>query len=208
MALDLEDQEQLDEFKVWWNKHGKMTVGLVLAGLIAYAAWLGYQGSQNSKAMEASDIYQELVTLDPTKVDAVKVEVEKLKKDYATTPYAGRAAVFLSKSNFSAQQIGEAKAELEWAIANATETSVQAIASIQLATLLLDEKDYAGAEKVLGANIDQGYAGLKDNLLGDVFIAQGKSEEAKKAYESALANLDDEGRLKLFTQQKLDSLGS
>ncbi|MEE9331448.1 MAG: tetratricopeptide repeat protein [Methylophilaceae bacterium] len=208
MALDLEDQEQLDEFKVWWNKYGKLTINLVLLMVVAYASWQAYQYFQHKKAVEASDIYQGLVQLDPAKIDLVKVEAAKLMDGYSATPYAGRAAVFLAKSNFAAEDAKSAKSQLEWAVANAEESAVKAIASLQLATLLLDEKDYAGAEKVLAADIDKGFAGLKDGLLGDVFVAQGKITKAKESYERALTNLDGDGRLSLFTQQKLDSLGS
>lgn len=208
MALDLEDQEQLDEFKVWWDKNGKLAINLVLLALVAYASWQGYQYFQHQKAVEASDIYQKLVQLDPEKVDLVKTEATKLMDDYAGTPYAGRAAILLAKNNFATQDTKNAKTQLEWAIAHAQESAVKAIASLQLATLLLGEKDYAGAESILSAGIDQGYAGLKDDLQGDIYMAQGKTAEAKQAYESALVNLDGEGRLHLFTKQKLDSLGS
>jgi len=208
MALDLEDQEQLDEFKVWWDKYGKLTINLVLFGLIAYASWQAYQYFQNKKAIEASDIYQTMMQIEPTKVDLLKVEADKLIDKYATTPYAGRAAVLLAKTQFAAEDVTSAKVQLEWAIGNAAESSVKALASIQLATLMLSEEDYAGAEKVLQGDLDKGFSGLRDDLLGDVFAAQGKTSKAKKSYESALLNLDNEGRLRLFTQQKLDSLGS
>lgn len=208
MALDLEDQEQMDELKVWWDKNGKLTINLVLLVIVAYASWQGYQYFQHKKAVEASDIYLSLMQLDIAEVDLLEPEAAKLMDNYSGTPYAGRAAVLLAKSNFSASDIESAKSQLEWAIANAQESSIQAIASLQLATLLLGEKDYAGAEKVLSTDVDPGYAGLKDDLQGDVYLAQGKVTEAKQAYESALANLDVEGRLHLFTKQKLDSLGS
>ena len=35
MALDLEEQEQLDEFKAWWDKNGKMLTNAIIIGLIA-----------------------------------------------------------------------------------------------------------------------------------------------------------------------------
>jgi len=208
MALDLEDQEQLDEFKAWWNKNGKLTITLVLSAIIAYAAWQGYEYMQHKKGVEASDLYQSMLQLDVTKMDLVKEKATKLKADYQATPYAGRAAVFLAKGNFATDDLDGAKAELEWAIKNAQEAPIQAVASLQLATLHLEAKDYKGAEQLLAADIDQGYIGLKDALLGDVYLAQGKTDEAKKVYESALANLDAEGALRLMTQQKLDSLGS
>lgn len=208
MALDLEDQEQLDEFKAWWNKNGKLTIGLVLLAVIAYSAWQGYQYFQYKKAVDASDIYQSLIQADPLKGDMIKTDATKLINEFSGTPYAGRAALILAKSNFEAKDTEGAKAQLKWAIANAKESAVKAIASLQLATILLDEKDFSGAEKVLSADIDKGYSGLKDDLQGDVYKAQGKLAEAKQAYERALVNLDTEGRLHLFTQQKLDALGS
>ena len=208
MALDLEEQEQLDEFKVWWNKYGKLTINLVLALLVAYSAWTLYQYFQQKKAVEASEIYQSLVQLDATKIGDIKTQSAKLMESYAGTPYAGRAAVFAAKSNYAANDGKSAKAQLEWAIGNAKESSVKAIASLQLASILLEEKNYDGAQKVLSANIDKGYDGLKQGLQGDVYLAQGKQTEAKKAYESALDNLDENGRLHQFTQQKLEALGS
>lgn len=208
MALDLEDQEQLDEFKVWWDKYGKLTINLVLAALIAYAAVQGYQYFKHKKAVEASEVYQTLGLLDPTEGESVKEAADKLINDYAGTPYAGRAAVLQARSDFLAGQLDTTKEKLEWAIANAQETPVKAIASLQLARILLDSKDYTGADKVLSADIDPGYAGLKENLQGDILLAQGKTKEAKERFASALMHLDSEGRLYLFTKQKLESLGS
>ena len=208
MALDLDDQEQLDELKLWWNKYGKMTISLVLLALIIYASWQGYQYVQHKKAVEASEIYQSLGELDPSKVDDIKALSHQLATDYAGTPYAGRAAVLQARSQYIGGDIKGAKSQLEWAVVNATETSIKAVASLQLARVLLADKDYAGAEKVLSAKIDAGYIGLKDDLLGDVLLAQGKTVEAKERYTAAIANLDSEGRFYMLTKQKLQSLGS
>jgi predicted negative regulator of RcsB-dependent stress response len=207
MALDLDDQEQLDEFKLWWNKYGKLTINLVLAAIIAYAAWQGYQYFTHKKAVEASEIYQSLGQLDPSKTEEIKAASNKLIAEYAGTPYAGRAAVMQARSQFIAGDVDGAKIQLEWAKANAKETPIKAIASLQLARILLDNKDYAGADKALSGDFDSGYIGLKEDLQGDILLAQGKVEEAKKVYAAALANLDSEGRLYLFTKQKLESLG-
>ncbi len=208
MALDLEEQEQLDEFKVWWNKNGKMAINLVLAALVAYIAYTGYHYFQQKKSVEASELFQNLVQLDTTKIGEIKTQSAKLMESYAGTPYAGRAAVFAAKSNYAANDGKSAKAQLEWAIANAKESSVKAIASLQLASILLEEKSYDAAQKVLAAETDKGYDGLKQGLQGDVYLAQGKQAEAKKAYADALSNLDEGGRLHQYTQQKLEALGS
>ena len=207
MAYDLEEQEQLDEFKAWWKKNGSMATSLVLAALVAYAAWQGYGYYQNTKAVEASALYQTLVVTELTKTTEIKAQSAKLMEDFSGTPYAGRAAVFAAKANFATQDSKSAKSQLEWATKNAKESAIKAIASLQLAGILYEEKSYDEANKVLAAITDKGYIGLKANLQGDVLLAQGKQAEAKKAYRAALEGLDAQGKMHQYTQQKLDSLG-
>ena len=207
MAYDLEEQEQLDEFKAWWKKNGSMAINLVLAGLVVYAAWQGYHYYQNKKAVEASELYQALVVTDINKTAEIKTQSAKLMDSFSGTPYAGRAAVFAAKANFSANDDKSAKSQLEWATKNAKESAIKAIASLQLASILFEEKSYDEAQKVLLNISDKGYEGLKANMQGDVFLAQGKQAEAKKAYEIALQSLDTQGKLHQYTRQKLESLG-
>ena len=207
MAYDLEEQEQLDEFKAWWKKNGSMATSLVLAALLAYATWQGYGYYQNTKAVEASALYQTLVVTELTKTTEIKAQSAKLMEDFSGTPYAGRAAVFAAKANFAAQDSKSAKSQLEWATKNAKESAIKAIASLQLAGILYEEKSYDEANKVLAAITDKGYIGLKANMQGDVLLAQGKQAEAKKAYQAALEGLDAQGKMHQYTQQKLDSLG-
>ena len=207
MAYDLEEQEQLDEFKAWWKKNGSIATNLVLAALVAYAAWQSYGYFQNKKAVEASALYQTLVVTELTKTAEIKAQSAKLMEDFSGTPYAGRAAVFAAKANFAAQNSKSAKSQLEWAIKNAKESAVKAIASLQLAGILFEEKSYDEANKVLAAITDKGYEGLKANMQGDVLLAQGKQAEAKKAYQAALEGLDAGGKMHQYTQQKLESLG-
>ena len=207
MAYDLEEQEQLDEFKAWWKKNGSMATSLVLAALVAYAAWQGYGYYQNTKAVEASALYQTLVVTDLAKTAEIKAQSAKLMEDFSGTPYAGRAAVFAAKANFAVQDSKSAKLQLEWATKNAKESAIKAIASLQLAGILYEEKSYDEANKVLAAITDKGYIGLKANMQGDVLLAQGKQAEAKKAYQAALEGLDAQGKMHQYTQQKLESLG-
>ena len=207
MAYDLEEQEQLDEFKAWWKKNGSMATSLVLAVLLAYAGWQGYGYYQNTKAVEASALYQTLVVTELTKTTEIKAQSAKLMEDFSGTPYAGRAAVFAAKANFAAQNSKSAKSQLEWATKNAKESAIKAIASLQLAGILYEEKSYDEANKVLAGITDKGYEGLKANMQGDVLLAQGKQAEAKKAYQAALEGLDVQGKMHQYTQQKLDSLG-
>jgi predicted negative regulator of RcsB-dependent stress response len=208
MAYDLEEQDQLDEIKAWWKKNGNMAINGLLAIVVAYAAWQGYHYFQNKKSVEGSALYQNLVVTDPTKTADIKTLSAKLMENFDTTPYAGRAAILAAKASLTAKDNKSAKAQLEWAVQHATESTTKAAASIQFASILFEEKNYDAALKALGGEVDPGFLGLKEDLKGDILLAQGKSAEAKKAYQIALENLEKSGRFYQYTQQKLESLGA
>jgi predicted negative regulator of RcsB-dependent stress response len=41
--LDLEEQEQLDELKAFWNRFGNLITWSLIVVLAAFAGWNGYQ---------------------------------------------------------------------------------------------------------------------------------------------------------------------
>ncbi len=207
MAYDLEEQEQLDELKAWWKTYGKLITNGVLALVIAYAAFQGWKVYHAKQATAASTEYQALQVTDEKDLKAIQAKSAMLMEKYSATPYAGRAALFAAKANYQAKEIKSAKAQLEWAMKNAQETSVSAIATLQLANILAEEKDFPAALKLLEASHDAGFDGLFADLKGDVLVGLGKNSEAKAAYQQALTKLDPQGKYRTLTQQKLEALG-
>ena len=212
MAYDLEEQEQLDEFRVWWNKNGKMAIRLVLVAIVAYAAWQGYQSWMNSKATAASTAYQTLVStslldVDDKKAEQISKDAQALQNDFSMTPYAGRAALFAARALHQAKQNEAAEKQLHWALAEAKEPAIREMAAIEIAGLQIEHNALDDAKKTLEAINDKGFDGLKNTMLGDIYIAKKQEKEAKEAYLQALKGLDPEGKLFYLTQQKLDALG-
>ena len=85
---------------------------------------------------------------------------------------------------------------------------MQALARLRLANVLLDEKDYDEALKVLAVKPEPTFEALFEDLRGDVLAAQAKGVEARAAYTAALGKLkpgDDTARD--LIQLKLDGLG-
>lgn len=211
MAYDLEEQEQLDEFKAWWKLHGQKVTTLVSALVVAYLGFQGWTYYQTQQSLKASVQYENLAKLDVAdakNLKAIQAVSAELMDKYSSTPYAGRAALTAAKANFQANETKSAKAQLEWAAKNAKEDAIQAMALLELAGLQLQNKDYAGALKTLGESHTAGFDGLFADLKGDVLVAQGNPAEAKAAYKEALEKLDSQGRFVKFTQHKLEALGS
>ena len=43
MALDLEEQEQVEELKAWWKQHGGMITAVVVAVAVGFIGWQGWR---------------------------------------------------------------------------------------------------------------------------------------------------------------------
>lgn len=212
MAYDLEEQEQLDEFRAWWNKNGKLVTRLVIAAAVAYGGWQGYQSWMNSKATAASTAYQTLVStplldVDSKKAEQISKDAEAIEADYSMTPYAGRAALFAARALHEANKSEAAEKQLRWAMAEAKEPAIKHMAAVEVAGLQIERNALDDAKKTLAAIDDKGFDGIKNALLGDIYIANKQEKEAKDAYNKALQGLDPEGKLFYLTQQKLDALG-
>lgn len=208
MAYDLEEQDQLDAFKTWWKVNGNKIINALIALLVVFAAYQGWTMYQSKQALQASTKYDMLVSGEAKDLKTVQAISGEIMEKYAGTPYAGRAAVMVAKANYEANDAKSAKSQLEWAIKNAKEDAVKAVAGLQLATILLVEKQYDQALAIIEANKIAGYEGLNADLKGDVLAAQGKKDLAKAAYEQALKHFESGSRYAKFTQHKVEALGS
>jgi predicted negative regulator of RcsB-dependent stress response len=208
MAYDLEEQEQLDQFKAWWKRYGNMVQWVLIVALAGLAAYQGWKYYQHKQVSEAAVLFEAMQNLQVSDIKAVRTASANIIENYAGTPYAAQAAVLAAHANYNAKDSKSAAAQLEWAMNNGKDSAVKTMATLQLAALRLEEKQYDVALKLLSGSHDSGFTGLVEDLKGDILMAQGKKAEARKAYEEALKNLDVDGEYRKYTEYKLDSTGS
>lgn len=207
--LDLQEQEQVDALKAWWKDNGKWVLGVVTVALLAYAGSQFWQRHQDSQAVEAGKLFAEVqkqvASGDPKRVnDAAAALVDQ----YGGSAYAPRAQLLAVQANVQARDLARAKTQLQWVIEHAAETGLQDTARLKLASILLDEKNYDEAMKQLNATHPDSFTGLYSDLKGDVLSAQGKTDEARVAYQAALDKLDAGSTYRNLVQLKLDGLGA
>ena len=206
--IDLQEQEQLDALKTWWKDNRVWVITALAIVVFAYAAltyWKHYQGKQ---AAEASTLYAEVLkqvaSNDPKRInDSVAALVEK----YSNTAYAPRAQLLAVQANMQAKDLVRAKTQLEWVISHASESGLQDTARLKLSSILLDEKNYTEAMKLLNATHPDAFTGLYSDIKGDVLAAQSKTEEARAAYKLAFEKMDSKSAYRNLIQLKLDGLG-
>ena len=207
MALDLEEQEQVDELKALWKKYGTYITKAVIAFFVLYGLFQGWSYYQNKQSLNASEAYQSIVVLDEKNTKEIMQKAQSLIDAYGGTPYAGRAAILFAKASYAEGAKDKAKEKLEWASSHAKEFATESIALIQLGQILLEEKKYEEALKKANEVDNEGYLGLSNDLKGDVLNAMGKKEDAKKAYLEALKRFGPKDPYAKFTQEKLETLG-
>ena len=207
MALDLEEQEQVDELKALWKKYDTYITRGVIAFFVLYGLFQGWGYYQTKQSQGASELYQSIVILDEKNTKDILEKSQKLMDDYSGTPYAGRAAILFAKASYLEGNNDKAKEKLAWATSHAKESATESIALIQLGQILVEEKKYEDALKRASEVDNEGYLGLSNDLKGDILNAMGKKEEAKKAYQEALKRFGPKDPYAKFTQEKLESLG-
>lgn len=208
-AYDHEEQEQLAELKEWWNDHGNMVVTVLSAALIALSAWQGWNYYQRSQGAQASALYDAVQkAARANDLNKVRESAGQVLEQYPRTAYAAMAALVSAKAHFQGGDLKTARAQLVWVSENAKDEALQDIARLRLVNVLLDEKAYDEALKVLetkhGQAFDSGFSAAK----GDVLIGQGKKEDARGAYRAALDKADAKDlALRESIQLRLDALG-
>jgi predicted negative regulator of RcsB-dependent stress response len=207
MALDLEEQEQVDELKALWKKYGTYITRGVIAFFVLYGLFQGWGYYQTKQSLSASELYQSIVVLDEKNTKDILEKSQKLLDDYSGTPYAGRAAILFAKASYLEGNKDKAKEKLDWASSHAKESATESIALIQLGQILVEEKKYEDALKRVNDVDNEGYLGLSNDLKGDILNAMGRKEEAKKAYQEALKRFGPKDPYARFIEEKLESLG-
>ena len=207
MAYDLEEQEQIANFKAFWARYGNLIMGVLIVALLAYAGYNFWQSRQRTQAVEASALYDELQAA-LTASDNAKAQriAGDIKQKYEGTAYAQMAGLAAAKTAFDANDLKTAKAQLQW-VADHGNDEYKAIARLRLAGVLLDEKSYGAALKLLNDDYPAQFSAEVADRKGDVLVAQNKITEARQAYVAALAAMHKDNPGRQLVQIKLEAIG-
>ena len=208
-TLDLQEQEQLDDLKAFWKQYGNLITWVITACLLAYAGWNAWGWYQRDQATKASAMFDELdkaaVAGEADKVGRIFTD---LKDRYGRTVFAEQGGLLAARVQFDKGQADAAKASLAWVADTASEDEYRSVARLRLAGLQLDAKQYDAALKTLDADSAKPFAALVADRRGDVLLAQGKTAEARSAYQAAWKAMGDKLDYRRLIEAKLTALGT
>src|SRR5512133_3761939 len=97
--LDLEEQEQLDEIKHFWNTYGNLITWVVIVVFGAIAAWNGWNYWQRTQSAQASAMYDEVeraaMAGDVTHLERA---FSDMKDKFGRTSFAQQAGLLTAKT--------------------------------------------------------------------------------------------------------------
>jgi predicted negative regulator of RcsB-dependent stress response len=208
MAYDLQEQEQLDAIKGWWEQYGRLVMMVVIACLFTLAAFQGWRYYQHQRSLAAVTLYEQLVQAErASEHKKVRDIAATITSDYARTPYAAMAALSAARAAFETGDFSASKVQLQWVIEHAREEEFRDVARLRLAGVLLDEKKYDEALALVKDERTPAFGALYADARGDILLAQGKRGEARGAYQQALEKSDAKSPYRAMIQAKLDALG-
>jgi predicted negative regulator of RcsB-dependent stress response len=202
-SYDFEEQERLAELKAWWEDNRWYVIGAIVAAVLAFA---GYRGWQHWTAVQTDDAAAMYAAALKGPKDQQLAAFDALVASHPRSYFASQAQLVGAKASFDAAKYDDARRRLEWVMERGIEEH-RGVARLRLAAVLLEEKKYADALKVLEGNKDEAFVALAADLRGDIMLAQGRLDEARAAYKTASEKADPRNPVKQIAETKLNALG-
>lgn len=205
MEIYESEEENLEAFKRWWKENGQSTiVGLVL-GVAVILGWNYWQDHKKTQAEQASALYGQLIlAIGADKKDSAEKLAERIREQYPKTEYAAYSGLLLAK--LKVQQGDAAKAQtILKNIAAGSNKELSNIAKVRQVRLMLASGEYEQGLQLIN-DVDpatsSSFSGNYDELVGDLYVALDRLDQARSSYQKALEN----GYKSPLLQFKIDDL--
>lgn len=208
--LDLQEQEQLDQIKAFWQQYGNLITWTLILALGVFSAWNAWNWYQRDQGAKAGALYDELDrAVAAGQLEKTQQAFTDIKDRFGKTAYAQQAGLVVSKLFFEKGQPNVAMEALSWVAANGIEDEYRVLARLRASSLLLEQKKFDEALAMLdAAPAVPSFKPLVDDRRGDILGAKGQPAEAIKAYRAAWDGMPKTVEYRRMIEAKLVALGA
>ena len=206
MATHYDDEAQVEDLKRWWKENWVALAAGLAIGLGAIVGWEQWKNYNERKAEQASQVYEDLKkAVADGKLDEAATMATRLEKEFGDTPYAANASLQLAARYVQENKLDEAATRLKWVADHAKDDGLKQLVKLRQARVLWQQGKADEALRQLDG-LGEEFAGLADELRGDIKLSQGDRAAAREAYQKAMQAAADSAANRDGLQRKLDDL--
>ena len=192
--LNKTEEQQFEEAKNWFKENSTPILLAIFVFATASFGWNFWKSHQAESAIQASISYQ--ATMEAYNQDPVKNQplVAKFLEEAKGTNYAIFMQLEEAKNAVAKGDFAVAKSQLQAALNEVKDPSLQAITRFRLAAVDFQLKEFDSALANLEQIKDQAWGARKQLFIADLLVAKGDKEAAKSAYEQIKAKMSGQER--------------
>jgi len=181
------EEQQVEALKQWWSENGRAVLMGIGLGLALIFGWRGWQGHQTTVAETASSAYTSVMESleNEDEGETFLGKVNSLKSEHGGSAYAAMASLAEARFHVEKEDLPQAEKALRWTLDSGSFEEIKSIARLRLARVLAAQDKHADALKTLDNVSGSAYAGMVDEIRGDIYLDQGDAEQALDAYKRA-----------------------
>lgn len=189
MADHLQEEEQIDAIKQWWQENKVSVIGAIVLTLGGSFGWSQYQDYTSATAIAAADTYDEILLerASGESADQLAMLADTIRDENGSIAFAEFAALQVAAAAAAEGDFEQAQIELEKVMAGVeVDSTLGQLAQLRLAKVkaVLGQEEAAIAILELGSDsFPVSYA----QVLGDIHLAAGREAAALEAYQIAKA---------------------
>ena len=197
----LSEKEQIEKMRAWWSDYGLYVIGGVVLGAAILFGINYYQSQKVESEVAASVLYDEIAGyVTDGNLGAAEASAAQLDGGYGNSSYAAQSKLAMARLYMDKNRDQDAAQALNDLLGMPGFEHLKHVARARLAKILL----YQGKpEEVLSLLEGQGnvaFSALYAEELGDAYVALGRYDEARAAYQAALSEAQptvDQGLIQL-----------
>lgn len=199
------EEERIEAFKRWWKESGQSIIVGLAVGFAVILGWNYWQDYRKDQVAQASVLYDQLLkAVEADKKDTAEKLAERMQKQFDGTEYATYSGLLQAKLKVQQGDFAAAKEILKKIVAGSNK-ELRNVPTLRLVRLMLANGEYEQGLQLIAevdASETSSFAGNYDELVGDLYVALDRLDEARTSYQKALRN----GHQSPLLQFKIDDL--
>lgn len=210
MAVELYDEhEQGERVRNWIREYTPaIIIGLILAfgGIFGFRQWQDHRAEQQ---LMGSDYYQVVSQqVADGNLESAESEYQAMVEAVGGTAYTGLAGMQLAAAWVGDGRLAPAAKVYRKIIDNRRLKSLWPVATLRLARVLEAQGEHEQALALLEGTAPSGFAASWAEARGDLLFERGRVDEARAAWQDALARREADGGNARLLQIKIDAAHS